>query len=249
MNPSLEDFCEIVGGLQKKTNAEKALALLWYHDQEQPNIAMTAGRLTRLLSDHHIGSANSVAVGDGIRKSKLAVERSAGFVLKPGSRKLIRAWLPEHLEGVQPTMDHGAGFLPEPVWRSNRGYIEAVCRELNGCYRAAYYNAAAVMLRRLLETLIIEAYEHLGREAEIRDGAGNYFMLADLVERACGEKGHLGINLGRDAKTALKDARQIGNWAAHARRFIAHAPDLTKLQSGARILVQELIQIANIGRA
>jgi hypothetical protein len=231
-----------------KTNAEKALAILWYHGQDHPDVAMTAGRLTRLLGDHHIGTANSTAVAEGIRKSKLALEKSAGFCLKPGSRKVIRGWLPDHLEGIQPAMDHAAGFLPEPIWRSNRGYVEAVCRELNGCYRAAYYNAAAVMLRRLLETLIIEAYEHLGRQAEIRDGAGNYFMLVDLVERACGEKGHAGINLGRDTKTALKDARQIGNWAAHARRFIAHAPDLIKLQPGARIVVQELIQIANIVR-
>ena len=38
------------------------------------------------------------------------------------------------------------------------GLSEEVCRELNGSFKHAYYNAAAVMLRRLLETLIIEAY-------------------------------------------------------------------------------------------
>ncbi|KPF58480.1 hypothetical protein D621_05615 [beta proteobacterium AAP51] len=247
MHLSLEDFCELVKGLEK-TNAEKALALLWYHDRKQPDLAMSAGQLTRLLGDHHIGTANSTALAGAIRRTRLASERTAGFSLKPGSRKLIRDWLPSHLEGVQPVMDHASGFLPEAVWRSNRGYVEAVCRELNGCFRAAFYNSAAVMLRRLLETLIIEAYEHLGRENEIRDAGGNYFMLVDLVERACGEKGHAGLNLGRDAKAALKEARQIGNWAAHARRFIAHASDLTKLQSGARLVVQELIQIAGIGR-
>jgi hypothetical protein len=245
---SLEEFCEIVKGLPPKTNAEKALALLWFHDCKQPDIAVTAGQLSRMLDEHHLGAAHSTRLGDALRSSKLVFDKSAGFSLKAGSRKVIRNWLPAHIEGMQPAMDHAMGFLPEPVWRSNRGYVEAVCRELNGCFRAAYYNAAAVMLRRLLETLVIEAYEHLGREAEIRDGGGNYFMLADLVERACGDKGHAGLNLGRDAKAALKDARQIGNWAAHARRFIAHAADLTKLQSGARILVQELIQIANIGR-
>lgn len=248
MHLSLEDFCEIVEGLGQKTNAEKALTILWYHDCRQPDLAITAGQLTRLLSDHRIGTANSTALGDALRRTKLVFDKRTGFSLKPGSRKVIRGWLPAHLEGIQPAMDHASGFLPEPVWRSNRGYVEAVCRELNGCFRAAYYNGAAVMLRRLLETLIIEAYEHLKRESEIKDGGGNYFMLADLTERACGEKGHSGLNLGRDAKVALKDARQIGNWAAHARRFIAHASDLTKLQSGARILVQELIEIADIGR-
>jgi|SRR5579862_568378 len=102
------------------------------------------------------------------------------------------------------------------------------------------------MLRRLLETLIIEAYEHLNRETEIKDAGGNYLMLSDLAERVCGEGGHKGINLGRDSKRALKDARNVGNWSAHARRFLAHAGDLTKFQAGMRLLVQDLIQIADL---
>jgi len=150
------------------------------------------------------------------------------------------------LDGIQPVIDHSSGYLPEPMWKNTRGYIEAVCRELNGSFQHAYYNAAAVMLRRLLETLIIEAYDHLNREAEIKDGGGNYLMLSDLAERVCGEKGHKGLNLGRDSKKALKDVRQVGNWAAHARHFIAHANDLTKFQPGMRLLVQELIHTADL---
>ena len=71
-------------------------------------------------------------------------------------------------------------------------------------------------------------------------------MLSELAERVCGENGHKGINLGRDSKKALKEARSLGNWSAHARRFLAHAGDLTKLQAGMRLLVQELVQIANL---
>jgi len=69
-----------------------------------------------------------------------------------------------------------------------RAYYEAVCKQLNGCFRAAYYDAAAVMLRRLLENARHEAYEYLRREARSKDngGTGNYFMLRDLVERANG---------------------------------------------------------------
>ena len=104
------------------------------------------------------------------------------------------------------------------------------------------------MLRRLLETLIIEAYEHLGRQSEIKDGGGNYLMLSELADRACGEKGHTGLDLGRDSKNALKDARNVGNWSAHARRFLAHASDLVKLQDGVRLLAQELILIADLVR-
>jgi hypothetical protein len=152
------------------------------------------------------------------------------------------------LDGIQPAIDHASGYLPEPIWRNTRGYIEEVCHELNGSFHHAYYNAAAVMLRRLLETLIIEAYEHLDRETEIKDGGGNYLMLSHLAERVCGENGHKGMNLGRDSKRALKDARSVGNWSAHARRFLAHAGDLTRFQAGMRLLVHELIQIDDLVR-
>jgi hypothetical protein len=246
MHLSLEGFCEVVKG-SSRTNAEKALTILWYFDHEQADIAKTAGQLTKVLGDHHIGTPNQTALAEAIRKTKLANESKRGFSLKPGSRKVIRDWLPD-LDGIQPAMDHASGYLPEPIWKNTRGYIEEICRELNGSFHHAYYNAAAVMLRRLLETLIIEAYEHLGREAEIKDGGGNYFMLSELAERACGEKGHKGQNLGRDSKKALKEARSVGNWSAHARRFLAHAGDLTKFQPGVRLLAQELIQIADLVR-
>jgi hypothetical protein len=244
MNLSLDSFCEVVKKL-RKTNAEKALAVLWYFDCEEPGVAKTAGQLTKILDDHHLGTPNQTALAEAIRKTKLANDSRSGFSLKPASPKVIRGWLPD-LDGIQPVMDQSVGYVPEPIWKDTRGYIEEVCRELNGCFRHAYYNAAAVMLRRLLETLIIEAYEHLGRESEIKDGGGNYLMLSELAERVCGDKGHKGINLGRDSKAALKEVRTIGNWSAHARRFIAHAGDLTKMQTGVRLLVQELIQIADL---
>jgi hypothetical protein len=246
MHLSLDAFCEVVKA-SKRPNAEKALAILWYFDREQPDVAKTSGQLTKVLGDHHIGTPNQTSLTEAIRKTKLTNESKNGFWLKPGSRKVIRDWLPD-LEGIQPAMDHASGYLPDPIWKNTRGYIEEVCRELNGSFHHAYYNAAAVMLRRLLETLIIEAYENLGREVEIKDGGGNYLMLSDLAERACGENGHKGINLGRDSKKALKDARSVGNWSAHARRFLAHAGDLTKLQAGMRLLMQELIQIAELGK-
>ena len=246
MSLALQDFCEILTKLDR-SNAEKAVALLWFFDCEQPNVSKTAGHLTKVLGDHHVGTPNQTALAEAIKKTKLANESANGFSLKPGSRRVIRDWLPE-LDGIQPTMDHVSGYIPEPIWKNTRGYVEEVCRELNGSFRHAYYNAAAVMLRRLLETLIIEAYEHLCRENEIKDGGGNYMMLSDLAERACGESGHKGLNLGRDSKKALKDARTLGNWSAHARRFLAHASDLTKIQVGMRLLVQELIQIAELKR-
>lgn len=246
MHLSLDDFCEHLRSA-RKSHAEMALAILWFRDCTDPGCVMSAGQLAKIIDDHHLGVPHSTRMAEAIRRSRLASETSKGFSLKPGSRRVIRDWFPD-LDGIQPAMDHRTGYLPEAIWKNTRGYIEAVCKELNGSFKAAYYNAAAVMLRRLLETLIIEAYEYLGRESEIKDAKGDYLMLKELVDRACSDRGHRGINLGRGSKDALRESREIGNWAAHARRYTARASDLTKVQSGVRLVTEELIHIANLKR-
>jgi hypothetical protein len=232
-----------------KTNAEKAVAILWYHDHKTPDTAMTAGVLTRIMGDHHVGTPNQTTLAEAIRKTKLCYENGKGFSLKPGSRKVIHGWLPMNIDGIQPEMNHAEGYLPEAVWSNTRGYIESVCRQLNGCFRAAYYDAALVMLRRLLETLIIEAYDHLNRRAEIDDGSGNPHMFGKLVERAKGENNHKGLSIGRNTKNALEEVKKLGDRSAHDRRFNACAADLTKIQVDVRAGAQDLIQVASLKRS
>jgi len=222
------------------------MAILWFHDYKEPGVSLSAGALRKIMGDHHVGSPNPTHLAESIRDTKLCTESKTGFALKPGSRRLIRAWLPDNIDGIQPAIDHTQAYLPEAVWISTRGYIEAVCKQLNGCFAHGYYDGALVMLRRLLETLVIEAYEHDGRKAEIEAGGGSYHMLAGLVERATGKNAHRGLNIGRNTRNALEAVKALGDRSAHDRRFNACAADLTKIQFDVRSGVQDLIQLASL---
>lgn len=245
MHLALVDFCEQVRSLDK-SNAEKAIAILWYHDQKAADVAMTPGALTRIMCDHHVGTPNSTQLGEAIRKFKLCNESKAGFSMKPGSRGLVRAWFAGNLDGIQPRINHAEGYVPEAVWIDTRDYIVKVCRQLNGCFANAYYDAALVMLRRLFETLIIEAYDYWGRRAEIDDGSGNPRMFGKLVEQVKGVNGHKGLSVGRNCKYALDAVKDLGDKSAHDRRFNACAADLTKIQGDVRAAVQDLFEIASL---
>lgn len=247
MHLSLGDFCELVTKLDKP-NAEKAIAVLWFHDYKTADTTMTAGALTKIMSDHHVGTPNSTKLAEAISRTKLCNESKSGFTLKPGSRAVVRDWFTGSLDGVQPRINHAEGYVPEAIWIDTRDYIERVCRQLNGCFVHAYYDGALVMLRRLVETLIIEAYEHLGRRSEIEIGGGNFHMLAGLVERATGKNNHPGLSIGRNTKNALDAVKALGDRSAHDRRFNACAADLTKIQIDVRSAVQDLIQISSLGR-
>ena len=59
--------------------------------------------------------------------------------------------------------------LPFSLVKGTRGYIEKIVHQINGSYVATCYDACAVMARRLLETLIIEAFEHHRIDHKIKD--------------------------------------------------------------------------------
>ncbi len=245
MSVEIKEFCLLLRDLSL-TNAQKALAILWYMDTKELDAQVRSSELARVIVEAGIGNPNPSALATSIKQTRLAIEDNGGFRLKHASRQTIRDWLPKDFAGVAPQIDHNQGFLVSAVWENTRPYIEAVCRQMNGCYVATYFDGASVMMRRLIETLIIEAYEHLKREGEIKDLQHNYYMLNGLVERASGENTHPGLHLSRDGKAALKSIKGLGDKSAHNRRYVAVKADLENVRSGLRLVSQELIQIANL---
>lgn len=124
--------------------------------------------------------------------------------------------------------------------RGTRGYIERIANQVNGAYANGWYDAAAVMLRRLIETLIIEAFENHHIAHKIQNTAGDFFFLRDLVTATLNETSW---NLGRNARAALPKLKDIGD---HSRRYLAYKGDIQPLLSDIRTVVQELLFIAGL---
>jgi hypothetical protein len=239
---SFDDFCHKLSTLSLGI-LDQALALLWFHDEQKPDVRMRAGELARLISTTGLGNPNQTRLTEALRKSGKVTENGSGFALKTLARSQIREQLRPILGPSRPKVDQELGYLPRPVWINTRGYIEKICRQLNGCFHFEYYDGAAVLARRLLETLLIESYETLKRADEIRDKDGNYQMLSHIAAAAVGDKG---LSLGRDAKKAVVAIKEFGDRSAHNRRFNATKPDLEKIQSAVRCVVDELINVAEL---
>lgn len=238
----LDQFCHCLHKLGL-SQVDQALSILWFHDEQTPNIVMGTGELSKIIHEAGLGNPHSTRLGEAIRKSGKVISFAAGFRLKTLARAQIQEWLHPILGANKPSIDQELGFLPRGVWEKTRGYIEKVCAQLNGCFQFEFYDAASVLVRRLIETLIIECYEHLKREAEIKGGDGNYQMLKDLVNKATGANG---LTLGRDAQRALKDVKELGDRSAHNRRYNAIRADLVKVQSGVRVAVDEMVNLASL---
>jgi hypothetical protein len=132
--------------------------------------------------------------------------------------------------------------IPHSIVRGTRGYIEKVVFQVNGCYERGWFDACAVMIRRLLEMVIIEAYEANGIAAKIQNPGGDYLQLGDLIDAALSES----WNLGRNTKRALPRLKGIGDRSAHSRRFNAHLRDIEQHIVDVRDAVQEFVYLARL---
>lgn len=188
--------------------------------------------------------AGKVADQINILRSVKATPRQRGDALK-GMQMVCQATILPALERLTANpVPESEQVLPLDVVRpTRRKYIERVALQANGCYEHGWYDGCSVMVRRLVETVIIELYEAKGREAEIKNGAAEFFMLSGLVDAVLAEKSW---NLGREVKKALPEIKALGDRAAHARRYLATKQDVDKAIPGLRVVVEELLHLAGL---
>lgn len=143
-------------------------------------------------------------------------------------------------EGMLPQSEQ---IIPFSVVRGTSGYIEKIVNQINGCYENGWFDGCAVMIRRLIETLIIEAFEHHDIASSIKNSNGDFLYLSDLINKTIAEPSW---NLGRKTKSALPRLKSIGDLSAHSRRYIAHRNDIDKLVDDLRVVTQELVFLAKL---
>ncbi len=95
------------------------------------------------------------------------------------------------------------------------------------------------MLRRFIETLIIEAYIAKQKESVIKKTDGNFFSLKRLIDEACSGRD---LNLSRDTKNVLRKVKKLGDRSAHNRTFIAKRSYFEELFEDLHLDMQTLIQ-------
>ena len=155
-------------------------------------------------------------------------------------RDAVRAKNPPPEEGAPSAVEHVVYFS---LVRGTRPYLEKIVHQINGSYEGGWYDASAVMTRRLVETLIIEVFEASGIAEKIKNANGDFLYLRDLIGALIAEKSW---NLSRNARVALPRLKDVGDQSAHSRRFVAHRQDIDKLIPDLRVVIQELVTLARL---
>lgn len=138
---------------------------------------------------------------------------------------------------IKPTDD----YFPLQLFIGTRGYLERIAAQACACYDNGLYDACAVMTRKLLEVLIIEAFEVHGIASKITGSNGYYFYLSDLISILLGET--TAWSVGRNAKTSIPSLKSMGDQSAHNRRYFVQSIEINRIKVDLRIVLEELLHI------
>ncbi|MDD2477324.1 MAG: hypothetical protein PHI32_15605 [Dysgonamonadaceae bacterium] len=135
--------------------------------------------------------------------------------------------------------------VPIHLYRNTRGYIEKIGNQINSCYEHGCYDACAVMIRRFMENLIIEAFIKMRIENKIKDKDGNFFFLDCLIDNLLNEPS---FSLSRNTKVAYRKLKILGDKAAHGRMQFVSKDMIDKNLNNIIDTFTELLYIADLKR-
>jgi len=193
------------------------------------------------LNDPSVGDISAMAeMMEGVFAANTDYKRRVDL-----SRDLIHELKTKKWRSSQsPVISEDEGLFPlSLIAKTRRGYLITVCRQMNGCFGSGWYDAAAVMMRRLLETSIIEAFETHRIDSKIKNEQGDFFQLSDLIGAALSETAW---NLSRNTKKALPNLRDVGHISAHSRRYTAQKLDIMKISQDCRLAIEEFLHLAGL---
>lgn len=132
--------------------------------------------------------------------------------------------------------------LEPEVFKQGFGYLIPVVDQINKTYKYSCYDACAALLRRLVETLLIELYEANHIEEKIKR-EGEFVSLRKLLNVARDESC---LKLNHDMKRILPEIAILGNSATHNRISVVRRRHLEDRILPIQLLVEHLIKIYNM---
>jgi hypothetical protein len=222
-------------------HVDRAVAVLWLYELSGSEEARAVTELASEIEAAGYARQNATRLATQLNRDRRVVKKGRRYKVNIESMEALEREFGPFLGPRLPAPTDSV--LPFELFFDTRTYLEKVVRQANAAYDAALYDCCAVMLRRTMETLIIEVYEQDGREAELKGSDGNYLFLSGLVNYVKADKA---ITLSRNTLKALDDAKRLGDLSAHNRRYNAVKDDIDRVRDGIRTAAQELLVAAGM---
>lgn len=141
------------------------------------------------------------------------------------------------------TIKESGTILPTQLFDNVSYNIQSICKQINANYENNLYDCTAVMMRRLLEGLLVLAYQHYGIEFEITENSGWHFTLDKIIKNAAKNST---LALSANTKRDMSLFKDIGNYSAHKIWYNSTKQDIKPHILKYRIIIEELMYKAGV---
>ena len=242
MKSDIKTFGKCIGQTTKSIQ-ERAIAFLFFRAAMTENPDTSIREVAQDFKDSGLGNPNITRLRGYIARDSRTIK------IGKDSWRIKSDEMDSIEQSFQNCLKHrkspqaSDSIIPSELMENTHSYLEKIVLQINGCYDSGFFDASGVMLRRLIETLIIEVFEHKKIEAKVKNSNGDFLMLNGLIVKLLNETS---LHLSRNSKKGLSEVKNLGDQSAHSRRFLAKEADIDRLQPSVRTLVQELITLAGL---
>lgn len=240
------DFIEKTG-LTGKNECEKAKLLCYFHYKETAESSFSMSLISDLFVQCGFNAPNSSRL-----KNKLIKGKGKAFVNSKGRATTIE-FIPAVFQGIEKsysvlwidstTIESNSEIIDEEKFVGKRKYLDQLIHQINHSYANNCYDAAAVLMRRLFEVLLVLSYQNFGIDDQIKDSAGNgYIMLDGIVKNAINNQT---LKISR-IKSEFDTFRMVGNFSAHNITYTAGKKDIDDIKINYRVMLEELYNKAGL---
>lgn len=137
------------------------------------------------------------------------------------------------------TVQQSGTILPDTLYSNLQSNIQSLCKQINASYEKNLYDCTAVIMRRLLESLLVLCYQNAGIESEIMDKSGLYHITLDKMIKNAEQNKTLGFSANTRKEMAL--FKDLGNYSAHKIWYNCTQQDIKPHILKYRAIIEELM--------
>jgi hypothetical protein len=218
---------------------DRAIAVLFVMQQSAEFVSATAADIAATLEAGGCAGINRARLKTRLSGDPRTIKSGQGYRVHPRRLDDV-ARLVAPLSG--PTRPSSPRTLLDGgLFEHCPGYVRNIVEQINVSYAHACFDCTAVMVRRLFETMIVDAFEKQGALSEITDANGNLFQLSNLIKRL---ESATAFSVSRQTKQAAPHLKDIGDWSAHNRRHRARQTDIDAVIKHLRVASSDLLHLS-----
>jgi len=231
--------------LDAQNQIEQAVLLCYYHYKNSDEQVFEMKGIQELFSDAGYSRINSSRVKKSLidkKKMRIPKDMKTSLEFVPTVFQELEQRYASLWEDTD-TVASDSELIDETKFGGKRQFLTQLIKQINYSYAHNCYDAAAVLMRRLFEVLLVLSYQNIGIDNEIKDSSGKgYVMLESIVSNA---KNNQTLKLSR-IKNEFDTFRMVGNFSAHNITYTAGKKDIDDIKLNYRVMLEELYNKAGL---